>query len=91
MDKVYYGSESSNFTKKRVLLESILVLVYRSSHANFERNFKLPGLTYKHAEKDMRETFRLILDEYIKKERPHEYTAGRKSDYTRPDQSTRGW
>ncbi|OJT02517.1 hypothetical protein TRAPUB_6934 [Trametes pubescens] len=88
--KVIYGGEGSNFTKNRVLLESILVLIYRSSHANFERNFKIPGLSSKHAEKDMRATFQHILDEYIKKYRPNEYVAGRGASYTIPDQVVKG-
>ena len=37
------------------------MLLFRSSHANFERNFRLPGLSYAHAKKDMQETFKEML------------------------------
>ncbi|KAI0631313.1 hypothetical protein C8Q77DRAFT_1027115, partial [Trametes polyzona] len=88
--KVIYGGEGSNFTKDRVIAESILVLLYRSSHANIERNFQLPGLTYKHAEKDMRATFSKILDEYFKKYSPNKRTRGRGANYSIPNQVVRG-
>ncbi|OSD04071.1 hypothetical protein PYCCODRAFT_1444206 [Trametes coccinea BRFM310] len=81
--KVIYGGDSSNYTKERILIESILVLVFRSSHANIERNFKIPGLTTKHAEKDMRATFKEILDGYMK-------MTGRGANYSIPDRVVRG-
>ena len=59
--KVIYGGEGSNYSKSRILLESVLVLLFHSSHANFERNFHLPGLSYAHAKKDMQETFKEML------------------------------
>lgn len=60
--KSIYGSEGSNYTKNRILMESPLILVYRSSHANFERNFHLTGLTSRHAPKNMEESRRLLLE-----------------------------
>ena len=74
--KVTYGGEGSNYTKDRILLESVLVLLFRSTHANFERNFRLPGLSYAHAKKDMRETFKVMLQK-LEARKPNEHCAGR--------------
>ncbi|CDO77022.1 hypothetical protein BN946_scf184380.g8 [Trametes cinnabarina] len=88
--KIIYGGDGSNYTKERILIESILVLVFRSSHANVERNFRIPGLTNKHAEKNMRATFTDILDGYLKKYGPNKYNAGRGTSYTIPNRIERG-
>ncbi|CDO72246.1 hypothetical protein BN946_scf184970.g98 [Trametes cinnabarina] len=82
--KVIYGGEGSNYTKARIILESVLVAIYRSSHANLERNFYLAGLTHKHASKDMKQTFTVLL-EYLKTVVPNEYVAGRRSAYSIPN------
>ncbi|CDO76158.1 hypothetical protein BN946_scf184740.g1 [Trametes cinnabarina] len=87
--KVIYGGKSSNYTKARIILESVLVTVYRSSHANIERNFHLRGLTSKHATKDMRETFKVVL-EYLRTLCPNEYVPGRTAAYSIPNAFTRG-
>ncbi|KAI9059313.1 hypothetical protein FKP32DRAFT_1532880, partial [Trametes sanguinea] len=87
--KVVYGGEGSNYTKAHIMLESVLVTIYRSSHANIERNFRLSGLTHKHATKDMRATFELVL-EYLKTLSPNEYVAGRTSAYPIPNAFTCG-
>lgn len=79
-----YGGEGSNQTKARIILESILILVYRNSHANIERNFVLSGLTTAHAEKDMTATFMAILEQ-IKEDGPNEYRAGRPGKYVVPN------
>ncbi|KAJ3475461.1 hypothetical protein NLI96_g11820 [Meripilus lineatus] len=63
--KDVYGGSSSNYSKDRVLLESSIVLVLRNCHSNFERNFKLSGLSTAHAKKDMTATFKELQD-YIK-------------------------
>ncbi|KAI0332528.1 hypothetical protein GY45DRAFT_1298662 [Cubamyces sp. BRFM 1775] len=87
--KVIYGGEGSNYTKARIILESALVTIYRSSHANLERNFCLSGLTHRHAAKNMRETFKFVLD-YLKDVSPNEYVAGRQSAYSIPNAIVRG-
>ncbi|KAI1791086.1 hypothetical protein LXA43DRAFT_889951, partial [Ganoderma leucocontextum] len=74
--KVIYGGEGSNYSKNRILLESVLVLLFRSSHGNFERNFRLPGLTYAHAKKNMRETFKEMLRK-LELRAPNEHRATR--------------
>lgn len=84
-----YGGEGSNYTKARIILESVLVTIYRSSHANLERNFHLSGLTHKHATKDMKETFKSVLN-YLKDISPNQYVAGRKSAYSIPNALVRG-
>ncbi|KAI0688584.1 hypothetical protein C8T65DRAFT_520136, partial [Cerioporus squamosus] len=61
MTKVTYGGEGSNFTKARIIQESPLVKIFRASHENFEENFALHGLSNKHASKDMRATFEVVL------------------------------
>ncbi|KAI0323622.1 hypothetical protein GY45DRAFT_1230278, partial [Cubamyces sp. BRFM 1775] len=88
--KTIYGGSGSNYTKARILLESALVLVFRNCHANFERNFLLPGLTYAHTVKDMRKTIQSIIDDYVKGEGPNETKDGRSSAYTIPDLLNRG-
>ena len=79
-----YGGEGSNRTKDRIILESILVTIYRESHSNLERNFALAGLSHMHAEKDMTETFKVIL-EHIATCFPNEYKAGRTATYIIPN------
>ncbi|KAH9888821.1 hypothetical protein C8Q73DRAFT_654642, partial [Cubamyces lactineus] len=88
--KTIYGGGGSNYTKARILLESALVLVFRNCHANFERNFLLPGLTYAHAIKDMRNTIQSIIEDYIKGQSPNETKGGRSSAYPIPDLLNRG-
>ncbi|KAI1781686.1 hypothetical protein LXA43DRAFT_908048 [Ganoderma leucocontextum] len=88
--KVIYGGEGPNYTKRRILLESIIVLLLRASHANFERNFRLPGLTYAHAKKDMRQTFKDMLAR-LEKRQPNERVNGRKgTGYTIGDALSEG-
>ncbi|KAI0703413.1 hypothetical protein BC835DRAFT_1410692 [Cytidiella melzeri] len=89
--KEIYGGEGSNYTKKRILEESPLVLIYRQSHANFERNFHLPGLSAAHAQKDMTTAFNEAFL-YIKSldESPNKHMAGRSAKYSTPDVLSRG-
>lgn len=75
-----YGGEGSNYSKERVIEESAIVLVFRNSHANFERNFKLGGLSNAHAQKDMTETFQQVL-KYIKERKLNEAQGGRRAKY----------
>ena len=84
LTKAIYGGEGSNYTKARILLESPLVLVFRSSHANFERNFHLSGLTSKHADKDMTKTYEDVL-KYMRTVKPNEELPNRASKYNIPD------
>lgn len=67
----------------------MLVLVFRDSHANLERNFFLPGMTRTHSAKDMRETFEAVLG-YLRELQPNKYKAGRKSQYVIPNALSRG-
>ncbi|KAA1479733.1 hypothetical protein DENSPDRAFT_789531 [Dentipellis sp. KUC8613] len=82
--KDHHGGSGSNRSKERIITESPLILVYRNSHANIEKNFKLAGLSFAHAEKDMTQSFR-ELTKYMKNHRTNEYTAGRKSAHEIPD------
>lgn len=90
--KVIYGGDGSNFTKERILLESVLVLLYRNSHANMESNLALPGLTTKHAEKDMRATFQDVLNDILQHmtSSPNMYQAKRTSAYMVKDSISHG-
>ncbi|KAJ3473410.1 hypothetical protein NLI96_g13016 [Meripilus lineatus] len=75
--KDVYGGSSSNYTKDRVLAESSIVLVLRNCHSNFERNFKLTGLSTAHAKKDMTMTFK-ELQHYIQRNTLHERKLNRR-------------
>lgn len=59
--KSVYGGEGSNHTVERIIEESPLIRVFRSSHANCERNFRITGLTNRHAPKNMEATYRVLL------------------------------
>lgn len=85
--QVIYGGEGSNYTKARLLLESVLVLIYRNTHRTIERNFALPGLTKSHSTANMNTTFKTILDGMLEdgKLGPNEYERGRKSAHLIPD------
>ncbi len=93
-----YGGDGANSTKAYILLESVLVLLYRSSHANMERNFALSGLTSAHAEKDMKAMFQTILDNLLVDDSsppelwksPNTYKAKRRSNYVIPDALIQG-
>ncbi|KAM5542861.1 hypothetical protein V8D89_003245 [Ganoderma adspersum] len=87
--KVIYGGDGSNYTKERILLESVLVRIFRNSHANMERNFALPGLTTRHAHKDMKATFNQLL-KHIENTAPNVYRPGRKSNYVIPNAIMKG-
>ncbi|KIP02701.1 hypothetical protein PHLGIDRAFT_41918, partial [Phlebiopsis gigantea 11061_1 CR5-6] len=76
--KTMYSGEGSNHTKSRLISESPLILTYRSSHANFERNFQLPGLTTRHGKKDMTEPYSR-LSKHMAKHNPNSKIRGRKS------------
>ncbi|KAI0083688.1 hypothetical protein BDY19DRAFT_899903 [Irpex rosettiformis] len=84
--KDMYGGEGSNYTKKRILDESALVLTYRNCHRVFEQNFLLSGLTYAHAAKDMTTTFKVV-EEYISslEASPNKHLAGRTTKYKVPN------
>lgn len=76
--KHIYGSKGSNYTKQRILTESPLVLIFRSSHSNFERNFRLPGLTTRHAPKNMKDMYNR-LQAYMAEHDVYKVVPGRKS------------
>ncbi|KAI0681765.1 hypothetical protein BC835DRAFT_1311785 [Cytidiella melzeri] len=75
--KEIYGGKGSNYTKKRILDESALVLIYRNCHKVFKQNFLLSGLTYAHTTKNMMTTF-------------HQHLAGRAAKYEIPNAMGRG-
>lgn len=87
--KYIYGGEGSNHTKMRVILESMLILVFRSSHANFERNFHLKGLSTKHAEKDMTVAI-AELRKYLQEHGANEFQPGRTANTKLQDLLVRG-
>ncbi|KAL6308380.1 hypothetical protein BKA93DRAFT_815411 [Sparassis latifolia] len=70
--KDIYGGEGSNYTKKRVIEESPLVLIFRNVHSNIERNFRLSSLSYAHAQKDMWKMF-CKLGQNMEKDGPNEH------------------
>ena len=71
------------------MLESVLVRIFWNSHANMERNFALPGLTTRHAHKDMKPTFNQLL-KHIENTAPNVYRPGRKSNYVIPNAIMKG-
>ncbi|KAI0636167.1 hypothetical protein C8Q77DRAFT_1052009, partial [Trametes polyzona] len=87
--KVIYGGGGSNHTKGRIILESVLVLVFRASHANLERNFCLRGLTNAHGKPDMRATFAAVLS-HMQALGPNMYKAGRQAQYVVPNAMGKG-
>lgn len=89
--KDMYGGEGSNYTKKRILDESALVLIYRNCHHVFEQNFLLSGLTYSHGQKDMTATFKGV-QEYILglDASPNKHLAGRSTKFEVPNALERG-
>ena len=89
--KDMYGGAGSNYTKKRILEESALVLIYRNCHHVFEQNFLLSGLTYTHAAKDMSMTFKEVLEYLLELEAsPNKHLGGRSTKYEIPNAMERG-
>ncbi|KAI0682721.1 hypothetical protein BC835DRAFT_1221328, partial [Cytidiella melzeri] len=84
--KEFYGGEGPNYTKKHILDEAALVLIYRNCHKVFEQNFLLSGLTYAHAAKDMAATFEGVL-QYIQTldGSPNKHVTGRGAKYELPN------
>ncbi|OBZ72547.1 hypothetical protein A0H81_07974 [Grifola frondosa] len=82
--KDMYGGEGPNYTKNRIITESPLVLLFRSAHANIERNFRLSGLTFAHAQKDISQTLKNVLL-YLQEAGPNEFKAGRKTAHVIKD------
>lgn len=54
--------------------------MFRNCHSNFERNFKLKGLSTAHAKKDMKETFKEI-QIYLKNEDVNEGKPNRQTKF----------
>ncbi|KAH7917503.1 hypothetical protein BV22DRAFT_1026233, partial [Leucogyrophana mollusca] len=84
-----FGGRGSNYTKQRVLEESPLIQVYRSCHANMERNLSLPGPTTKHAEPNLAKTLTKMTT-YMRDHKANEFQAGRNSMYSIPDMIDKG-
>ncbi|KAH9847344.1 hypothetical protein C2E23DRAFT_518931 [Lenzites betulinus] len=90
--KYFYGGEGSNYTKERILLESVLVLIYRNVHKTMERNFALPGITIAHGQPNMQATFKAVLAAIVAEgeKGPNEYVRGRRAPYVLPDSISDG-
>lgn len=89
--KETYGGEGPNYTKKRILDESALVMIYRNCHHIFEQNFLLSGLTYSHAAKDMTSMFKEVLDYILTlATSPNKHLAGRITKYEVPNAIEQG-
>ena len=84
-----FGGRGSNYTKARVIEESPLVEIYRSSHHNIERNFNITGLTQRHGPPNLSRTFETLAS-YFKIHGPNEHYTGRKSAHAIPDMIDRG-
>ena len=84
-----FGGQGSNYTKSRVLEESVLIELYCTCHANIERNFGLASLTSRHASPDLTKTFQKM-ESYFKAHGPNKHKSGRKSAYTIPDMLSKG-
>jgi hypothetical protein len=84
-----FGGQGSNYTKSRVLEESVLIELYRSCHTNIERNFGLASLTSRHAPPDLTKTFEKMAS-YFEAHSPNQYKTGRKTAYTIPDMLNKG-
>jgi hypothetical protein len=87
--KSIFGGQGSNYTKWRVIEESVLVELYRCCHSNIERNFGLTSLTTRHAPPDLTKTVGKM-QTYFDSHAPNQHTAGRKTAYSIPDMLNRG-
>ncbi|KAL1687148.1 hypothetical protein GGG16DRAFT_128169 [Schizophyllum commune] len=87
--KVIHGGSNSNYTKEHVIKESVLINLYRSCHANIERNFHLSALTTAHAPADIAMTMRIVC-ELMTASRPNYFEAGRKCRFAVPDMINKG-
>lgn len=63
--------------------------MYRNSHANVERNFKIRGLSTAHAQKDMTTTFGILL-EYIKEKQLNSIQPSRRAKHEIEDMVVKG-
>ena len=70
-----FGGQGSNYTKKRVLEESVLVELYQSCHRNIENNFGLTSLTSRHAPPNLAKTVEKMRS-YFERNRPNDYQPG---------------
>ncbi|KAI0750728.1 hypothetical protein C8Q80DRAFT_1217698 [Daedaleopsis nitida] len=78
VDWIYtYRGEGSNYTKNRIILETVL------------RKFALSGISHAHGKKDMTRTFATVL-EHIKMLNSNMYSAGCSSRYPVPDKLMEG-
>ncbi|KAI0038958.1 hypothetical protein FA95DRAFT_1504832, partial [Auriscalpium vulgare] len=77
-----YGGSGSNYTKKRVITESILIEIYRACHKKIERDLHLSGLTSAKGKKDLTTTFKKLGDYIRDTSRANEYQRERKTSYS---------
>jgi len=78
MHQVKNGGKGSNQTMERILLESTLVQIYRSTQATIQKNFLHTHLTTQHADPDMTKTFANLASK-LAVHSPHTFVSGRKS------------
>jgi len=78
MHQVKNGGKGSNRTVERILLESTLVQIYRSTQATIQKNFLHTHLTTRHADPDMTKTFANLASKLVVHS-PHTFVSGRKS------------
>ncbi|KAF8546024.1 hypothetical protein OG21DRAFT_1479726 [Imleria badia] len=78
--KVVNGGKYSNHTIDYILLESLLVQVYRNLHENFQRHFLHTHLSTRKSKADMVKTFGKLCA-YFEKYRPHKLQLGRSSKF----------
>ena len=63
--------------------------MFRNSHANVERNFKIRGLSTAHAQKDMTTTFNILLA-YVKEKQLNVIQPARRAKHEIEDMLVRG-
>lgn len=78
--QVEHGGQFSNYTVERIIKESPLVQIYRNVRAAVDVNFRLTSLTTSHSDPNMTNTFKLLLNNFIK-HKPHEFIKGRNTEY----------
>jgi hypothetical protein len=84
-----FGGQGSNYTKKQVLEESVLVELYWSCHRNIETNFGLTTLTSQHAPLNLAKTVEKMRS-YFERNWPNDYQPGRETEMPIKDMLTHG-
>ncbi|EMD32166.1 hypothetical protein CERSUDRAFT_59156 [Gelatoporia subvermispora B] len=82
--KVIYGGQFSNRTLQRILLESVLIVVFKRIRISFENMFALHQRSYIHSPAEMEQTFK-ILAKQMEENHTHKFREGRTAEYIMPD------